>query len=149
MSRNYIRKYQAGDLDLIVPHDAYVDDPTVKDRGAALCGYAEGLTVTILDPDGIPMAVMGGILIYSKVMEIWAVVDVRVKMYPKHFMKYARKVMQDMFNFYSLNRIQGFVRSDMPWAFRAATFMGFNLEGQLACYGEENKPHYLFAKVRR
>ncbi len=145
--KDKVRLYQAGDLDQIDPHNGHDGDSTLKARAEA--AVRNMVAYTILSPDSSPMAVCGGGLLFTKVAEVWAVVDKKVVKHPKYFCQIIKFLVDTNFEAFELNRMQMVVHSNVPWALRWPSIIGFRHEGVLGNYGEDNKNYYLFSKVRK
>ena len=142
------RQYQDGDIDILDLHECFDGDLNAKERCKAIATAPFCVTYTILDETGMPLAVAGGFFQYSKVMEIWTLVDKRMKKKPKFYAHAIKFLLEHQFDMLQLERMQVHLRADQPWAKAWGRYLGFELEGTLRKYGEENADYYLFAKVR-
>lgn len=142
------RPYKEGDIDFLDLLDVYDDDHNAKERCKNIAQAPFCQTYTILDETGMPLAVAGGFFMYSRVMEIWTLVDKRMKKKPKFYAHAMKFLVEHQFDMLRLERMQVIMRADQPWAKSWARFLGFELEGTLRKYGEENTDYYLFSKVR-
>lgn len=144
------RKVANFDFDLIDLHPAYEGDITVVERirswvgSGSPCVYA----YTVQDKEGNPIAILGGMYIYSKVGELWAIVDKSVDKTPMYFARATKFLIDHEFERLQLDRMQLIVRADMPQLSNWAKFLGFQPEAVMRKYGELGIDHILFAKVR-
>lgn len=145
-----VREYRSGDIDRINLHPAYADDTDVRERHREACEMlGADFCRTILSPSGDKvLAVVAGYPIFTKVMDLYAVVDKSVDEHHVYYAKAMKCLIDTEFDRRGLNRVQIHILADMPWAARWASFLGFVFEGRLRHYGEENKDHFLFAKWR-
>ena len=143
------RKYQVGDIDDLDLHECFDGDEGAKERCAAMATQTQVcLTYTIMDETGRPLAVAGGFFLYSKVMEIWVLVDKRMIQRPKFYAHAMKFLLEHQFDMLQVDRMQVILRADQPWADRWGTFLGFEKEAVLKKYGEESVDYLLFSKVR-
>lgn len=145
---NNIRTYAPGDLESMNLHSVYDSDPDVVARCNDLAAFSNGPTYSVLGPDGKVIAVMGGVFIFPKVIEVWAVVDKSVEKIPRWYAKSARYLLHKNFYMLGVSRMQIYMRTDMVWAESWAKFLGLEYEGIARQYGAEAKDHYLFSLVR-
>lgn len=141
-----MRAYRDGDLDMITPHEGHKGDTTLKKRAQVAAQMPH--TCTVISPQGVPLFVCGGTLLFSRVAEVWAVVDKAVVEYPAYFCRAVKFLLEFYYDLYELQRMQMFVHSEMVWAAKWAGIFGFAYEGMLRNYGEDSKNYYLFSKVR-
>lgn len=144
------RRYQLGDFDMIDLHPCYEGDVGCKERCEQLALSNTGHVFTILNDDGDPMAVIGLTWMYSRVAEVWAIVDKDVENNP-HYYAMRVKFLADMLWFDLcpwMKRAQLHIKASTPWGGRWAKFLGFAKEGVMHNYGEENEDYILYSKVR-
>lgn len=142
------RNYQKGDLDNMDLLDIFCNDIGAKERAIEMAESAFALTYVILCPDGTPMAVVGGFYKYTKVMEVWSLVDKKMLKMPKYYCHALKFLIHHQFEDLKLERMQVIMQKDAPWVNAWSKFLGFEPEGILRKYGEENVDYIMFSKVR-
>jgi len=143
------RRYIPGDIDDLDLHPCFEGDDGCRERCAAIAAQSQlGVAYTILDESGTPLAVAGGFFLYSKVLEIWTLVDKRMVERPKFYSHAIKFLLEHQFDMLQLDRMQVHLRADQPWTERWGKFLGFEIEGTLKKYGEEGVDYFRFAKVR-
>lgn len=144
------RAYEQGDIYEIDLHPIYEGDTDCQERCEQLALDDKVKAFTILNSAGKPIAVIGMILLYTKVAEVWAIVDKSVEKQP-HFYATRVKFLADMLWFDLcpwLKRAQIYIKATAPWSERWAKYLGFTFEAAMVNYGEENETYLLFSKVR-
>ena len=145
-----IRSAKVEDVDLIDPHEAFLQDKNVAER-VKNCVLDKGQckSFTILNKYGMPIAIIGGVYIFEKVVHVWGYTDKSIVNDNKQAFCYGVKSLSEwVLKNTGVERIQITVRSDMPWADRFAKFLGFKKEGVLVKYGEDLIDHNIYARVK-
>ena len=95
---------------------------------------------------GTPVAILGCVLCWEGVGEMWMLIDERARTVPVALTKSALR-MCDIFEIYlRLHRLQITVRKDDRRAVRWAQRLGFNAEGLMLKYGPDQSDFYLMAR---
>lgn len=145
------RVYRAAtveDIDSLNLLDCFKEDETLLLRAKAMLQSGQCIAYTILDKEENPIAVFGGVYLFSKVIEVWALVDKKIDKMPKHYANATKFLIEFDFDRLRLDRMQLLIRADQSWANSWAKFLGFQKEAVMRKYGEEGMDHILFAKVR-
>lgn len=139
------REDDAYDLEL---HECFLADQTVRIR-TVNAAKAGAYIITLCGPESdAPMACLGGGQIFSGVFHAFALVGTDALEHPIYYAKATKEIIDSTFEKFSLNRMQIAIRADQGWGHRWAKYLGFQFEGTLRNYGEENKDHHMFAKVK-
>jgi hypothetical protein len=133
------------DIDQIKLSSAYEGDYTVKERTRGIFGKVHMITL-LSDSDEI-VAIVGGMFIFQKVVEVFALVGESITKYKKGCIKSFKQLLHDAFLEFDLNRIQIIVRADKAWSPQFGRILGFKLEGILAKYGVDGIDYFMFARV--
>lgn len=142
------RNYHPGDVSGMDLLDVFDNDIGAKERAEDMALSAFAITYTILCPDGTPMAIVGGFYKYTKVMEVWSLVDKKMLKMPKYYCHALKFLINQSFEDLKLERMQVIMQKDAPWVSAWSKFLGFEAEGILRKYGEENVDYIMFSKVR-
>jgi ribosomal protein S18 acetylase RimI-like enzyme len=95
---------------------------------------------------GTPVAILGCVLCWEGVGEMWMIIDERARTVPVALTKSALRLC-DIFEIYlRLHRLQITVRKDDRRAVRWAQRLGFNTEGLMLKYGPDQSDFYLMAR---
>jgi hypothetical protein len=127
--------------------DCFKEDPLALVRAEHMIKSGM-LAYTILDQQGKPIAVMGGIYLYSKVLEVWAIVDRSVEKNARHYSRATKFLIDFDFDRLNIDRMQVTMLANQKWAYSWARFLGFKQEAVMRKFGEEGTDHILFSKVR-
>jgi hypothetical protein len=143
-----IRAFHKNDPYMLSLLDAFSGDELA--RSSFIQGIEMGCSAyTIVKPGSdAPLACLGGQLIYSKVLQLWALVDRAVTENPLYYARQTKRLSDLTFDRLDLNRIQFHARCDQEWVHRWANFLGYTLEARCKRYGEDGMDYFLFAKVR-
>jgi hypothetical protein len=95
---------------------------------------------------GTPVAILGCVMCWEGVGEMWMLIDQKARTIPVAMTKSALR-MCDIFEIYlHLHRLQITVRKQDRRAVRWAQRLGFNTEGLMLKYGPDQSDFYLMAR---
>ena len=103
-----------------------------KQMGSVHEAILAGPSVTLCLPNGDSLAIIGAMMLYKGVAEVWAITSERCLKYPVAFHKAVKSVLEKFVKEHNIRRIQIYVRADYEQGYRWAESLGFKPEGVLA-----------------
>ena len=120
------------------------DSISMRDLMYAQASTGNAITALL---NGTPAVSFGSVHIWKGVEEMWCLMEERARKHPVAMTKIAIAYRDFRVIAGNLHRLQLTVRCQDQRAFRWATAIGFELEGQMRRYGPDGSDFYLMSRV--
>lgn len=139
-----VLRFKPGHLDLMAIKDAYIGDKTLIARTESIARSHIAHTLLV---DNQVIAVVGGIVIWPGVCEMWTVTSPLVSLSPLGFHREIRKIIDFYVREKKLHRIHATVKCAFKAGLSWVEALGFVREGTLKQYGPEGADYYMYARL--
>lgn len=111
-----------------------------------LLGAESHMFLTMIDGKGMPLAIFGGRIMWSGVLNAFSVISVHVHENPIEFHKSVLGLIELVAGTGKFRRIQITVNNEYDAGLKWARSLGFEFEGLMRKWGRNGKDHALFAR---
>ena len=105
-----------------------------------------GPCVTLYNPDRMPVAAVGLMVVMRGTAEVWVLTSKSITDIPKTLIKTSRWALEEGCKRYSIYRVQASIDKDQVVRRRFAEFMGFHVEGVMPRFGPDGETYIRYVK---
>lgn len=106
-----------------------------------------GPAFSLLNADGSPACVVGGVRIWAGVARCWAVTTNDLDLHPIAFTRVLLGLITSCVRYYKVHRLEITVKADFKAGIRWAQVLGFRREGHLRAYGPDKTDYLIFGRT--